>query len=257
MPKSAPVPVRLGPSQSEAVRRHAKRFGITDATFLRWASDALVQYLGGRCGPVCFPALYSKSGETLGPVGLLEEELSIEELASASSGVRQGNRPAVLEIHQAKAGNLRREDSAMMPLEPNPPIIGTTKSTPIPVRMEPDQADAIRRVSRSFGITDASFFRWACDELLEYIDLHCGILHLPLDYTKYWEVSKHSSDLPSTESYVALGDALLRGRSSKSNEDHENPGPLIEDASPVIAARTPPDPSLLQINLASGTKRES
>ena len=69
----------------------------------------------------------------------------------------------------------------------------STKNVTIPVRLDPSQTEAIRKCADRFGVTDATVIRWAVDALLKYIELHKGAIHLPVDFTQFWEIAQNVS----------------------------------------------------------------
>jgi predicted DNA-binding protein len=45
-----------------------------------------------------------------------------------------------------------------------------SKNITIPVRLDPEQAAAIKRYATRFSVTEAQIIRWAIDAFLRYVD---------------------------------------------------------------------------------------
>jgi hypothetical protein len=76
------------------------------------------------------------------------------------------------------------------------------KNSPIAVRLDDDQDTAIKHMAERFRVKEIDVIRWAVDALIEYVKIHDGHMHLPIDFGVFWQAVErralaHSKPLAS------------------------------------------------------------
>jgi hypothetical protein len=64
------------------------------------------------------------------------------------------------------------------------------KTSSISIRLEHEQFEDVQRLARKFRTNDIQIVRWAIDALRDYVALHQGKLHMPIDFEEFWKLAE-------------------------------------------------------------------
>jgi hypothetical protein len=78
----------------------------------------------------------------------------------------------------------------MLPFDTFRRQLAMAKTSSISIRLEPEQLEDVHRLAVKFGTNDIQIVRWAIDALRDYVALHQGKLHMPIDFEEFWKVAE-------------------------------------------------------------------
>ena len=55
------------------------------------------------------------------------------------------------------------------------------------VRITNAQRGKLEKIAKENGLEISQLIRFAVDAMIRYVDVHEGVVHLPIDFTKHWE----------------------------------------------------------------------